>query len=120
MAGMVIVAKISTYVSGHQPMHPSAEVSIAVRLKHKMEMVGHQAIGNQAHWHSHRRLDHCVEERLVVFSFMKDLGAGVATIEDVITKIPLRGPNRSRHDVQLRNTQNTSEDYPERLKAVRI
>jgi hypothetical protein len=49
MAAMMIVAQVTTNMSRHQPMHPAAEIPVAMWPENEMEVVWHQAIGDDPH-----------------------------------------------------------------------
>ena len=68
---------------GHQPVHPAAYVP-SLRGQRQVEVIGHQAIGKNAHRSANTRLRHQVEERVVIVGFMKHRRPCVPPIEDVI------------------------------------
>lgn len=74
-----------------------AEVAIAVRPKHEMERVRHEAVSQQTHRQTHRRLAHRLKECGVILGLVNDLGPGIAAIQDVMTKTGLAGAGRPRH-----------------------
>jgi hypothetical protein len=96
-AGMVM-AVIAADVGVHQPGHPGAQVAVADRPEDQVEMVGHQAVGQDAHRPSPAGFLDQPGEGGVVGRLVDDLRACVAAIEDTIAVIcPLffpgvRGP----------------------------
>jgi hypothetical protein len=79
----VIVPQVAADVGGQEPVHPPAQVPVGVRPDGQMEMVGHKAVGQDAHGDAERGFGHHVEEGVVVLGLVKDRGAGVAPVEDV-------------------------------------
>ena len=66
-----VTPKVAAHVRGHQPVHPAAYVAVPARPERQVEVIGHQAIGKNAHRSANTRLRHQVEERVVVVGFMK-------------------------------------------------
>jgi hypothetical protein len=62
MAAVVVVTQITTDMSRHQPVHPTTEVAIAMWPENEMEVVGHQAVGDDPHRQSDRRFHHRVKK----------------------------------------------------------
>jgi hypothetical protein len=85
-----------------QPMHEIGQVAILLRPKHEVPMVGHQAIGQQAHAGDVLlRLSHDIKERLVVHFFVKDRESTISSIEDMIKLASQRHAQRSSHRLQV-------------------
>ncbi len=42
MSAALIVLVITPHVTGHQPLHPAAEVAVLIRPEHQMEVIRHQ------------------------------------------------------------------------------
>ena len=58
----MVVTMVSPHVRGHQPLHPSAQIAVAVRPQHQMKMVGNQTPSKQPHRQPLCRLLHQIEE----------------------------------------------------------
>ena len=97
MAGRVVVAMVSTDMRSRQPLHPPAEVAIALWPKHQMKMVRQKAITEQPHRRPLAGLFHQLQERRIVTIFMKDGTTSVSTIQDVVTNIAQRYSRSSCH-----------------------
>lgn len=97
VSAMGIMPEIAPNVRRHQPLHPPREVAVAVGPQDEVEVVGHQAVGEQSHGQPQTRLADDAEEGLVVLRLVEDLGAGVAAIQDVVAKPALAGPPGARH-----------------------
>ena len=67
-------------------MHPAADVAVRVRPKNEVEVVRHQAIGQDAHGNSLACELHQRQESPVVILVVIHRRTGVATIDDVITE----------------------------------
>src|ERR1035438_2510204 len=95
-AGMV-VAMVSPHMRSQQPLHPAAQVAIAVRPQHQMKMVGYQTPSEHPHRQPLSSLLHQIEKRNVVVVLAKHFLARVATIEHMVANPAHRCPCRSRH-----------------------
>jgi len=87
----LVMAMIAADVRRQEPLHPPAEIAIARRPEHRMEVLRHQAIAQNPHRESlGRRADQSDEGRIIV-DLMKDLRPGIPLVEDLVTVISLRG-----------------------------
>ena len=77
MPAGVVVANVGVA----EPLHPVAQVAIAVRPKHEVKVVGHEAPANHAHGHFHADMAHRLHELEVVAVLVEYLSASVASIE---------------------------------------
>src|SRR5262245_32246254 len=68
-----------------QPLHPYSQIAIVMRPKHKVKMIRHQAIGQNAHRRSSTSLLKQFGERRVVAVLVKHLLPVIAAIGDVTT-----------------------------------
>jgi hypothetical protein len=91
VAAGVIVAVMTPDVRGHQPLHPGAEVAIPARPEDQVEMVGNEAIAEDAHRSFATGQFEQFDEGGVVGGLVKDLRVSVTAIEDVVAVIGLRG-----------------------------
>jgi hypothetical protein len=69
---------VPTDMGRQQPVNPPADVPIVPGPKNQMEMVGHQAIGQDPHGLPKRCFGDRVEERLKVLVLVENLSAGIA------------------------------------------
>src|SRR5206468_2399648 len=83
MPAAAVVLVIPPHVRRLQPLHPAAEIAVGPRPEHKVEMIGHQAISQHAHWAAGVRLVKQPHERRIVRRLMKNLLPGVPPIEDM-------------------------------------
>ncbi len=95
-AGMVMFL-VPANMSRQQPVNPSAQVPVLPGPENQVEMVGHQAEGQDPHGTAECRFSHHVEERVKIPILMKNLRAGVAPVEDVKTVTTHGGSRGSRH-----------------------
>ena len=77
-----------------------------------MEMVGHQAIGQDPHGLPKGCFGDHVEERLKVLVLVENLGAGIAPVEHVIAVTSCRRSRRARHDESPRSRENHFRTVP--------
>ncbi len=71
-------------MGGHQPLHPAREVTVAMRAEDQVEVVGHEAVGEQSHGQPDRGFADGLEEGGEVLGLVEDLGSGVTPVEDVV------------------------------------
>jgi hypothetical protein len=88
-------------VAGHKPLHPAAEVGIALRPEDEMEVVRHEGEPQNRHGEALAGEVEEIDEGLVVVGVVENLGAGVAPVEDVIKYPGRRCPCGSRHEERL-------------------
>ena len=84
--GRMVVAMVLPHVRGHQPLHPLAQVAIAVGPEHQVKMVGHQAPGKHPHRQPLARFHHQIEKRDIVLFLMKHVLPRVAAIEHMVAR----------------------------------
>ena len=84
MPAAMVMTVVTADVSGHQPLHPPAEITVLVRPQNQVKMIGHQAMPDQSHGYLVMRLPHQVNERKKVFRLVEDIIACVPSIENVI------------------------------------
>ena len=75
--------QVAADVRGHQPVHPAAQVAVVAGPQGQVEVVGHQAVGQDAHGRADHGLGHHVDEGIIIVGLVKDGGTGVAAVEDV-------------------------------------
>jgi hypothetical protein len=92
-----IVAMIAADVRRQEPLHPAAQIAILPGPDDQMEMVGHEAVCEHPHPVSREAGLEQIGEGGVVPRLVKDGGAPIAAIDDVIAEAPDRGPSRARH-----------------------
>jgi hypothetical protein len=101
-ANVLVMGMLPLRKGQGQPMHDIGQFAILLRPKHEVPMVGHQAIGQQAHaGHVLLRLGHDIEERRVVHFFVKDREPTISSIEDMIKLASQRHAQRSSHRLQV-------------------
>ena len=66
-------------------------------------MIGHEAVGQDAHGDTIGRGSQQREKGGIILGFVKDLGASIAPINDVGAKAPNRGPSGAWSDRYLPN-----------------
>ena len=80
------MAKISLNVQIHQPLHVRRKITAAVRPKEQMEMIPHDAIGDDTHGDPFRGFSHKGNECSEIAGLVKDRFAVVAAIDDVLNE----------------------------------
>ena len=75
---------VATHVRGHQPVHPAAQLAILAGPDGQVEVVGHEAVGQDAHRGADSSLGHHFEEGVIILGSMKDRGPGVPPVKDVV------------------------------------
>ena len=86
----VIMSQLAAGVSGQQPVHPAAQVARVDRPKSQMEVIGHNTVGEQPDRVTKSCFGDQGDKDLVVLRLVKDRGAAVATVQDVIAVPPPR------------------------------
>lgn len=84
VATAVIMLVVAADMSGEQPHHVGAEIAVVAGPEGEVEMVGHQAIGEQTHGEAFSRLAQQFDEGGEVAVFLEDGASGVAAVEDVV------------------------------------
>lgn len=85
MAAAVVVLVVTADMSGEQPHHVFTQIAVAAWPEDEVEMVGHQAIGEQAHGDAFASLTQQFDEGGVIAVFVEDGTAAIAPIEDMVT-----------------------------------
>ena len=88
-------------VSQGQPLHELGEVTIAARPEQEVEMIGHQAIGQQPHGVPGQCFSQDPFECSEIAAVLKDGKPGVGTVKRVINKSALGSAQRSSHGIQI-------------------
>ncbi len=78
VAAGAITPQIPANVGGHQPVHPAAQLAVLAGPDGQVEVVGHEAVGQDAQGRADAGLGHHVNEGLVIVGFVEDGGAGAA------------------------------------------
>jgi hypothetical protein len=92
----MIVALISPDVCGQEPVHPTPQVAIPQGPQRELEVVGHQAVGQDAHRLPEVRLGEGADECLIVVVLVEDGGPVIAPVRDTIAVVG-GGACGSRH-----------------------
>ena len=79
-----ITPQVATHVRGHQPVHPAAQVAVLAGPEGQVEVVGHEAVGQDAHRAADTGLGHHVEEGVIIVGLVEDRGSRVPPVEDVV------------------------------------
>ena len=79
------------------PVHPAAQVAIVSGPEGEVEVVRHEAVSQNSHRDTKRRLGHDLEKRLIVVGLVEHLGACVAAIEDMVCVSADRTTSCTRH-----------------------
>jgi hypothetical protein len=69
---------------GHQPVHPAAQLAILAGPDGQVEVVGHEAVGQDAHRGTDSGLGHHFEEGVIILASMEHRGPGVPPVQDVV------------------------------------
>lgn len=80
----MIMPVIAADMAGQPPLHERAEGFGSGGLKHKVEMVGHEAEAEELDWMFGFGDGEQVEEGAIILLFVKDRRAAVAPIDDMI------------------------------------
>ena len=98
MSAPSIALAIAVHLGRQQPLHPAAQVSIVVRPEYQVEMIGHQAIADQAHQHAGVRLAQKMDESVIVVGVVEYPRPAIATVQGVVTISTNRCSCGSGHD----------------------
>jgi len=84
MPRRAVTLPITPDVRSQKPIHPARYSAVADRPKRQVEVIGHEAIGQHAHGNTRAGTPQQAHEGGVVGLVVKDLGAGIATAENVV------------------------------------
>jgi hypothetical protein len=84
-------------VARREPLHPVAEVAVFSRPEDEVEMVGHEAIGQQPHVASFGFLVEKLHEVGIVAGVVENFGTGISAVKNVVAKASGRCSGGSRH-----------------------
>jgi hypothetical protein len=84
MTATAVLFAVATDMGGHEPVHPVAEVAVALGPDGQVKMIGHQAEGQDAHRHAGRGLADELDEVREVAVVVEDLSAGIAPVENMV------------------------------------
>ncbi len=104
MPTSLVVPMVPTNMGCHQPLHPPTEVTITLRPKHQMKMVGHEAIADQPHRDSFMGLTHQTDKRREILVLVKNIPPTIPAIQDMVDIAPSRRSSCSCHSFSLRTT----------------
>jgi hypothetical protein len=90
MTTAVIVTMVAADVRRHQPLHPTAQITIFVRPEKQVEMVIQQAVSDQSHANFVVCLPHQIGKRQKIVRLAKNVVAGISTVQNAIQKPTLR------------------------------
>lgn len=101
MAAAAVMPVVAAHMGGQEPLHPAAEIAVVVRPKHKMEVIGHQAVAQETHGESLAGGFKQGDEGGVIRLLMKDLSPAVPAIKNVVAPSPQRRSCSSWHSRQF-------------------
>jgi hypothetical protein len=84
-AGMVMPL-LAPDMGCQEPVHPAAQVPVLGRPEGQVEMIGHQTIGQHPHGIPEGGLGNDLNERVAIAIPVKDLGAGITPVQDVVAE----------------------------------
>jgi hypothetical protein len=90
MTTAVIVTMVAADMRRHQPLHATAQITIFVRPEKQVEMVIQQAVPDQSHANFVGCLPHQIDDREKIVRLVKNVIAGIPTVQNVIKKPTLR------------------------------
>ncbi len=76
--------QVATHVRGHQPVHPAAQFAVLAGPEGKVEVVGHEAVGQDAHRGADTGLGHHIEEGVIIVGLVENRGPCVSPVKDVV------------------------------------
>lgn len=97
VAGGAIAPMVTAHMGGQQPLKVTRQVLTGSWPKHQMKMIGHETETQHAHRHTPGSIVQQIEKGAVVRVVVKDLPAGIATVQDVVTKTADRGSGCAGH-----------------------
>jgi hypothetical protein len=95
---------VAAHLGGQKPLHEAAKVSVSMRPKHEVKVIRHEAIGKHPHRDPFAGAGQEFHEGIVIGVLVKDFGAGIAAIDDVVADPPDRSPCRAWHATSLAET----------------
>lgn len=97
MPGGAVAPVIAAHVRRQQPLKVPRKIPLGPGPKDQVKVIRHEAKTQHAHRHALAGRPQQFEKAAVVRVVVKDPGAGVATVQDVVAKTANRGPGRARH-----------------------
>jgi hypothetical protein len=101
MSAPLVVAMVSTNMRRQQPLHPTAEITIAMRPEKQVKMVCHETKPNQSHRHFLMSFAQQFDKSREILVLVKNITSSVATVQDVVDKFSLRSSCGSWHEFSL-------------------
>ncbi len=98
VATTFVKTMIAAHMTGQKPLHEGTKRFRGLRLHHQMKMIRHEAEGQKRGGEFGPCFREEVDEALVVFLVMKDLGSPVAAIDHVKEISGFLTARDSRHD----------------------
>lgn len=92
---------VTAHVRGQKPLHETAQVTVSMGPEHEMNVIRHEAVGEHPHREPFAGGGQELHEGIVIGVLVKDLGAGVTAVDDVVTDPTDRGPGRARHEASV-------------------
>ncbi len=85
VSARMIVLMVAADMGGEEPGHVSAQLTVLAWPKCEVEMVGHQAEGQQPHRDMLLRLVQELDEGLEITVLVKDGAPAIPTVKDMVT-----------------------------------
>ena len=97
VSAAVVVLMITADMGGKQPAHVIAQVAVAARPEDEMEVVGHEAIGQEADRDAFAGLAEQLEEGSEIAVLVEDGAARVPAVENVVAVTAQGSASIARH-----------------------
>jgi hypothetical protein len=110
MATGSVLAVISPGVSHKQPLHPTAQVPVALRADNQVEVVGHQAVPEDIQREPGARIADGLDKGVIVSGLVKDRRSTITTVEDVVPH-PADGRSGSSRHSTIINADRAERQY---------
>jgi len=111
MAVTPVMPMVAPHMTGQPPLHEGTQGPVSRRLKHQMEMVGHQTKPEHLHGVFGLGRGKQVEEGAIVSLLVKHDGAAIAAIEDMVgVPSTLTAGNARHQDGTLRQVHGRRQE----------
>ena len=94
-------------------MHPAVEVAVLAWPKREVEVIGHEAVGQDSHRLAQGGFGHHLDQSVVVVGCVKHSSACVAAIEVMVGESTQTSSRGARHEVsEIERRKDPSSEFP--------
>ena len=94
----LMAAMMAADMSGEEPLHEAAKVTIGEGPQHEVEVVGHEAVRQNTHREAVASQGEQIDEDRIVLVIQEDGGPSIPAIEDMVAMAGSRGAKGAWHE----------------------